>query len=373
MQGRVDFDPAAAFGANGNLAQVYATEMRSLDAALAVAADGAALQRVAADMRAMVRGALDVLPAEYLTRLISALSDALAERVLALACEDARLDHSQWCWIALGSEGRQEQTFASDQDNAIIFADCDNPDAQREHLLPLALNVNLMLADCGFPLCRGQIMASNPELCLSLQEWKARFLEWMIEGDMNALLNATIFFDFRHLYGARGLAQSLRNWLSVNARDNPRFLLQMSENAMGREPPLGLLRSFVVEKGGDFPGTIDLKLQAATLFVDAARVLALACGSDASNTADRLRQAAQAQLLEAGEVESCIAAFYSIERLRLKIQQASEARGESMHNHVDPKALDPAERKILLNALQQARMLQQRVRHIAPGSSLRMY
>ncbi|QAU34756.1 DUF294 nucleotidyltransferase-like domain-containing protein [Janthinobacterium sp. 17J80-10] len=369
MQDSVDFDPAAAFGNDRDGAHAFAIEMRSLDAALAAASDGAALQRVAAEMRALVHRAFDALPAEFLTRLISALSDALTQRVIALACAEARQGQPHWCWIALGSEGRQEQTFSSDQDNAIIFADGDNPDAQRELLLPLALRVNLMLADCGFPLCRGQIMASNPQCCLSLQEWKARFMEWMIEGDTQALLNASIFFDFRLLYGNSTLTGTLGGWLSANAADNPRFLLQMAENALRRQAPLGLLRDFVVERHGDFAGTIDLKLQAATLFVDAARVYGLACGNHASNTADRLRRAAQAAMLEPDEVETWIRAFYFIELLRLKCQHASAARGEAMHNHVAPAQLAKSERHALLDALQQARALQQCLAHAHLGGA----
>lgn len=366
-----DFDADAAFANDHAAARAFSAELQSLHLALAAAANGKSLQQVAAGMRAVVRRALDVAPAEALTRLISALSDALAQRVIEVACaempQDQRDDLPDWCWVALGSEGRQEQTFASDQDNAIIFADSDNAEARRERLLPLALRVNLMLADCGFPLCRGQIMASNPQCCLSLREWQARFLEWMIEGDAEALLNASIFFDFRALYGNASMALALGDWLSKNAADNPRFLLQMTENTLQRQAPLGLLRDFVVARQGDFAGTIDLKLQAATLFVDAARVYGLACGSHASNTADRLRQAVQSGMLEREEVEASIRAFYFIALLRLKCQHASAMRGEAMHNHVAPAQLANAERRALLHALRQARTLQQHLAHARLG------
>jgi CBS domain-containing protein len=226
-----------------------------------------------------------------------------------------------------------------------------------------------MLADCGFALCAGNIMASNPQCCLSQQEWRGRFSEWMIEGDAQALLNATIFFDFRPLYGEAVQARLLGEWLTSSVADNPRFLLQMSANAMRRDAPLGLLRGFVLEKHGEFAGTIDLKLQAATLFVDAARVFALASHSHVSNTADRLRQAVQARLLEADEAEEWITAFYFIEKLRLQSQHASDARGEPMHNHLDPDLLDASERHDLLNALHKARTLQKRLAQTYLGSA----
>jgi CBS domain-containing protein len=347
---------------------LFSRELERVRLALDAAQDGPALQRIAGDIRALLHGALD-LPAQFLTRMISALNDALTRRVIDLARAEMRMDAPDWCWVALGSEGRQEQTFASDQDNGIIFPDGSNADAQRERLLPLASRINLMLADCGFALCRGNIMASNPECCLSQHEWRARFSEWMIEGDAQALLNASIFFDFRPLYGDAGQSRLLGEWLTANAADNPRFLLQMSENALRRDAPLGILHGFALEKSGEFAGTIDLKLQAATLFVDAARVFALACGSHAGNTADRLRHAAQARLLEADECEAWVEAFYFIEMLRLKCQHASAARGEAMHNHIAPSQLEADERHALLDALHQARALQKSLARTFPGSA----
>jgi CBS domain-containing protein len=123
--------------------------------------------------------------------------------------------HDGLCWMALGSEGRFEQTLNTDQDNAIIF---EVPagmtaDQVREKLLPVARRINETLALCGFPLCRGEIMASNPKWCLSLEEWKRTFNGWIGGGSPESLLNASIFFDFRALYGAEHLAEELRGWL----------------------------------------------------------------------------------------------------------------------------------------------------------------
>jgi CBS domain-containing protein len=358
------FDLDAFFGPeakNVEAGRVFAQELQRVRHSIAAAPDGTDLQRAADGIQALVHRVIEHAPAEPLTRLISTLNDALTRRVIELTCAGTQLDTVRWCWIALGSEGRQEQTLTSDQDNGIIFDDSAPPDALREMLLPLALRINQGLAACGFALCSGQIMASNPKWCLSLQEWRERFLNWIIEGDPQALLNATIFFDLRPLYGARDLAQALADWLAVNASDNPRFLFQMTENALRREAPLGMLRDFVVEKGGEFAGMIDLKHNAATLFVDAARVYSLACGSRVSNTADRLRQATQTHRLEASEVEAWIRAFYFIQTLRLKNQRSRHARGAAMHNHVDPNQLGAADRRALLDALQQARALQKQL------------
>ena len=340
----------------------FASALRSLLRAIATA-DGDGLRRAADSARALEHAGAGAAPAETVTRLISALSDALTRRAIALAMATApaALRARRWCWIALGSEGRQEQTLVSDQDNGIIFEDGPDPDVVRAQLLPLALTINQTLADCGFPLCVGNIMASNPACCLSLHEWRARFSAWIDEGEPQALLNASIFFDLRALAGDMQLGQELSRWTARQASDNPRFLFQMADNALRRRPPLRLLHGFAPEKAGPHAGAIDLKHNAATLYVDAARVFGLGCGAAATNTAARLRLAASARLLDSDEVEEWISCFHLIGTLRLRVQQDSYLQGVPMHNHVCPAQLDAAARRTLLRALRQAGVLQQQL------------
>ena len=104
-----------------------------------------------------------------------------------------------WCWMVFGSEGRVEQGFAPDQDNGLIFQPDREEDADeiRRAFLPFTRAVNLGLDKCGFKLCPGNIMAGNPEWCLSSREWHERFSNWMAMPEPEAILKATIFFDFR--------------------------------------------------------------------------------------------------------------------------------------------------------------------------------
>jgi CBS domain-containing protein len=341
----------------------------TLQREIAAAGDIAALQLAARHIQQLTQCLVEQsLDAQQLTLMISALNDALTRRVIDLCSSGQRIE-AQWCWISLGSEGRQEQTLSSDQDNGIIFQGDAPAEQIRAQLLPLARRINEALDACGFPLCSGDIMASNPRWCLSLTEWQQHFDSWIVEGNPQALLNASIFFDLRPLHGAQHLARELCDKLAREAAQNTRFLFQMAANALRRTPPLGMLRRFIVEKDGPYAGTIDLKLHGATLFVDAARIYALACGVSASNTAQRLRLAAQAEHLHPGDVEEWIAAFYVIQLLRLKQQHSHYADLVQMHNHVDPNRLDALDRAALKDALRQARSLQQRLELDFPGSS----
>ncbi|MBZ0145773.1 MAG: DUF294 nucleotidyltransferase-like domain-containing protein [Rhodocyclaceae bacterium] len=326
------------------------------------AKDLAALQSCSRDIRSMADAMLrQGVAADQLTHLISTLNDLLTLRIIELTHDEFDLPQVRWCWIALGSEGRYEQTLSTDQDNGIIF-DADGEDAGRirETLLPFASAVNNKLDACGFPLCKGGIMAGNPEWCLSLEEWRGRFSKWIQMPEPKALLNASIFFDFRPLYGDEDLSHDLREWLLGISGKATLFLRLMSENALQCAPPLGMIRDFVYDNNKDFPHTIDLKMYGSRPFVDAARIFALANNLAMTGTAQRLRGAAEATNLGA-DVEAMIDGFYFIQLLRLRHQQdLSDGNGGA--NRIDPDKLNELDRHILKEAFKQARKLQDKLR-----------
>ena len=216
-----------------------------------------------------------------------------------------------WCWLALGSEGRGEQTFATDQDNALLFAAGEAADAARirERLLAFSRDVNAGLDALGFPLCLGNVMASNPDLCRSIDEWKDKFLGWILEPTPEALLNANIVFDFRPLYGDTTLCDALRSWLFGHTQASPMFLRFMVQNALDVEPPLGLIRTFVVDDEPGIKGTLDLKTRGTRLFVDCARIFALSLGIADTGTAARLRRAGERLQVARRHVDATIEAL----------------------------------------------------------------
>ncbi|MDD5364975.1 MAG: DUF294 nucleotidyltransferase-like domain-containing protein [Gallionellaceae bacterium] len=294
--------------------------------------------------------------AEQLTQIISTLNDLLTTRIIELELQDSPVRDIEFCWMALGSEGRFEQTLNTDQDNGIIFCVQEGGDANalRAVLLPFARRVNLALAECGFPLCNGEVMASNPKWCLSLKEWKATFANWIDHGAPMDLLHSTIFFDFRPLYGTGRLAGELRDWLREAARKNSRFLHQLAVNALRNRPPLGLVRDFVTGDGH----TLDLKLNGITPFVDAARIFSLANGGRQTNTAGRIRELAENKFLREQDAEAYIEAFLFIQLLRLRLHHDQCEQDIPLTNKADPDSLNHLDRRILKEAFRQARKLQ---------------
>ena len=326
------------------------------------AGDLPSLQACAREIRGMALTLLGQgVSAEQLTHLISTLNDLLTLRIIELTHDEFELPQVKWCWIALGSEGRYEQTLSTDQDNGIIFdADGADVEAVRASLLPFADAVNRKLDACGFPLCQGGIMASNPEWCLSQEEWRAKFSWWLHAPEPTALLNATIFFDFRPLYGDEELSSMLREWLLEATSKAALFLRLMSENALQCQPPLGMIRDFVFDNNKEFPHTIDLKMYGSRPFVDAARIYSLGHGVALTGTAQRLRGAAEVTSFGSG-VEAMIDGFYFIQLLRLRHQH--ELHGEEGGaNRINPDDLNELDRHILKEAFKQARRLQEKLR-----------
>jgi CBS domain-containing protein len=342
--------------------------MRNITQSVKLARDVTALQRAARDIALLTDNLLaQGAAAEPLTHTITALNDILTRRLFELVLPGFGLDDIDACWLSVGSEGRREQTVATDQDNAIVFS-CDPAatEATRQRLLEFARAANDGLAALGFPLCPGNIMASNPEHCLTLTEWRGRFAGWMREPTPAALLGANIFFDFRPLAGNFKLADELRRWLDATSGENRLFLRMLVANALQAEPPLGWIRTFRTEEG-EFAGTLDLKTHGTRIFVDAARAFALALGLSETNTSQRIRMAGRRLNRDERDITATVDAYHFLQLLRLRAQRggldgvnAGEGDDKARQglNRIDPYALNEVDQRMLREAFRQARALQ---------------
>lgn len=325
---------------------------------LASARDCETLVQLAPEIRdvaaAMIR---DDAGGGPVARTLSALAGALSVRAIQLIAARSRLPSAPWSWIALGSEGRGEQTLLTDQDNGIVFsaADASETRALRPLFMTFASEVNQLLAACGFPLCEGGIMAGNAACCLSLAEWQERFADWVRKPEPQALLNATIFFDLRALYGNAGLVMALQQYLARLTAGADAFLRMLADNALAAEPPLGILRDFAAKDG-----VVDLKKFGSRIFVDAARILGIGCPHP--GTVSRLRYAVEAGALMLDESEAAQNAFHHLQRIRLLGQQRSISSQTPTSNLVAPERLNSFDRQVLYESLKHARLLQQRLK-----------
>lgn len=305
-----------------------------------------------------------------LTQIIARLNDNITRRVIEIVLKD-HPGAPKFVWLAFGSEGRSEQTLKTDQDNGIIFH-CPKKDKAhkiRKQLLSIATMINQALEQCGFPLCPGNIMASNPECCMSLDEWQSRFSRWIEQGTPEHLLRANIFFDFRPLYinGKKKVysnaqlheyTDQLNTFLLNMTHRNSRFRLQMAQNALRIRPPLGLFRDFQLINNNEHPHALDLKLNGLTPFVDAARIISLKYQINAKGTHERFQAAVDMKVLKQRDVDAWIEAYDFIQLLRMKQHKEQVQQGVPLHNYIDPDTLNELNRRILKESFRQATKLQ---------------
>jgi CBS domain-containing protein len=239
----------------------------------------------------------------------------------------------------------------TDQDNALVYADPANPEeAERAErwLGTLAERANLALAEVGFALCKGEIMARNPKWRRPLSGWTETFRRWILEPEAHALMEAGIFFDLRGLHGDMTLVRRLEAEIAGALMEQRSFLPLLAANALTSGPPLAsLLRRLVAGLSGG-RDAFDVKRRGLRPLVDVARVFAMQLRYlDSANTSDRLQHATRA-LPEMGRAaENALEAYRYLSQFRFSRHLRSVERGEMPDNNVSLSALNETQQNML--------------------------
>ncbi|PSF05354.1 cyclic nucleotide-binding protein [Marinobacter fuscus] len=294
-------------------------------------------------------------------KIITTLNDVTVRRVLELNLQ--KYDPGiPFTWLTFGSEGRQEQTLLTDQDNGILFETPEGmtEDQVREKLLPFARTVNDELAECGFTLCKGNIMASNPKLCLSQKEWDDWFIRFIDASTPQNLVYSSIFLDMRAVFGPTEPLQQLLEHVLERIRNNALFQKMLAGNALQRKPPLTMFRNFRY-LNDEKKHSLDLKRQGLAPFVESVRVFALAHGIAEANTLERIDTLARKGVFDAKDANAWKEAYSLIQAIRMRAHQDMLDSGEALTNYIDPDDLNPLDRRILRESFRQAQRLQQKL------------
>jgi CBS domain-containing protein len=290
-----------------------------------------------------------------ITGLISTINDTIIERAVQLGVQKVFGDEStDYCWLNLGSEGREEQLLRTDQDNAIIIADAHAD--QKERYLELGAFVNDILIQCGFVACPAEIMARNPAYCITLSEWQQLFDRWIRTPEPMALMNSTIFFDFRGGEGNAELVNNLESYLVEQIRANEIFLSHLAANALQNPPPLSFFKGFVVERSGEHKDDFDIKKRAMMPLSDAARVLTLGHGvTHIKSTMGRFRKLAELEPKNAALYEDAVQAYGILMRNRA----LSGLQNQDSGRFVKVESLNKLQKQLLKNAFFPIKELQE--------------
>lgn len=294
-------------------------------------------------------------------KIITTLNDVTVRRVLELNIKknDPGIPFT---WLTFGSEGRQEQTLLTDQDNGILFQTPDGmtEDQVREKLLPFARVVNDELAECGFTLCKGNIMASNPKLCLSEREWDDWFIRFIDASTPQNLVYSSIFLDMRPIFGPTDSLERLLERVLTRIGNNELFQKMLAGNAFQRKPPLTMFRNFRYVTDGK-KHNLDLKRQGLAPFVESVRVFALANGIKNANTLERMDELVKAGVFDEKDANAWKDAYSLIQAIRMRAHQEMLDKGEELTNYINPDDLNPLDRRILRESFRQAQRLQQKL------------
>ncbi|HSL85120.1 MAG TPA: DUF294 nucleotidyltransferase-like domain-containing protein [Thermoanaerobaculia bacterium] len=279
----------------------------------------------------------------YLCRAICAAADALTRRLTDLAHGQLGPPAVPWAFLALGSQGRGEQTLLADQDSALVFAVPPGADerALQESFLAMAQRVGEWLEQAGYPSCKGGMVAANPRWCRSLEGWQRHLREWIRQPEPQSRLEFASFFDFRCVAGDPSLAQCLRDFVREELAHAPAFFPLLARDVVSYRPPTGLFGGL-----GSHSGGIDTK-DAAAAIENLVRLYALQRGLEETGTFDRLRRLAEVGVLSAtggGELEQ---AYDFVMTLRLRRQEDRLRAGQPADNEVDPRSLNRLEEALL--------------------------
>jgi CBS domain-containing protein len=289
--------------------------------------------------------------ASHLTRVVAEINDRLVSKIFTLAHQKLGPAPTAYCWLVLGSEGRREQTFKTDQDNALIYAD-DADNAAGEYFDRLTGFVNDALKQCGYPDCEGGYMATNPRWRQSLSHWQSTFGKWISEGELHATEDALIFFDMRPVAGDHKLFQVLaehnREYLKVAGF----FKSILASVSLEHKPPLGFFRTFILEHSGEHKQGLDLKMYGTGPIVNAARLFALDTGIEATNTLDRLEGLRKLSYLDDALLHDSQHSFEFLTLLRLEQQLQQSRVGKPMSNYITPEKLTPLQKNMLKDTFQ---------------------
>ncbi|MGC9343087.1 MAG: DUF294 nucleotidyltransferase-like domain-containing protein [Bacteroidales bacterium] len=274
---------------------------------------------------------------ESFTRIITLINDAVHKRIIELAIEDVGTPPCRYTFMVMGSEGRKEQTLATDQDNAIIIEDLGNKassEKAKSYFLDLAEKINKDLHSVGYQYCHGEFMARNPKWTLDINEWKKQFSDWINNSNPNDILEASIFFDFRFVHGDVSLVEELRKHVHETTRNKSVFFYHLAQSVLKFKPPLNIFGNIVSNDPDADELNLDIK-KVLLPVISFVRLYAIREGIDETGSMERARQLFSGKVIEKDIYEEISHSFSFMTYLRLRSQVNSITQDEAPGNLIN--------------------------------------
>lgn len=281
--------------------------------------------------------------------ILTAVSDAVAARLIIMAEQQLGPAPAPYCWLGFGSQGRGEQLLGADQDNGLVISD----EVKKEELpwfKSLADFVCNGLNECGYRFCPGDIMAKTDQWRQPLAGWQQLVDSWTRTPTADALMRVSIFFDLRCIHGDASLGKALQEHMLKQVKGNSIFFAALAENALDTAPPIGIFRRFVVERNGEHRDALNVKKRGLMPIIDCVRIHALANQLPEVNTIERLRALAKCKAMTINDSRNLEDAYRVIMQIRVNEQARQLMGGEAVSNYLKPERLSKLVKEQLRDA-----------------------
>lgn len=303
--------------------------------------------------------------ARNITRITSMISEAVLLKFIEFAISQLGEPPARFAFLSLGSDGREEQTLATDQDNALIYEDVEEERREqvRSYFLSLSEKVCTWLDQAGYIFCKGEVMAMTPQWCQPISVWKEYFSSWITESKPKDLLEVSIFFDFRCMYGEKELVVELRDHITRRVANRDAFFYQLAQNALLFKLPVDFFGNISVESGGEHADTFNIK-HVIALIVGYARIYAITFALEETNTLQRLDRL-KTQSFIGKELHDDISEAYNyLMQIRFAHQVSRMDKGLAPDNHISLDELNYMEKSALKKIFSHVGNLQKKLNAI---------
>ena len=273
----------------------------------------------------------------YITKLLSTLNLKIYKKVFEMCVDESLRD--KCALIVMGSEGREEQTLKSDQDNALIIKDKYDISLFEEPMMKL----NKYLLELGFPKCSGNVMVSNEYWRRDVSGYKELIDEFSHSMSDESVKNLSVFLDAKCVAGDEKLLDELLNYLHRTFTSRDDVLAHIAKAVLNFETPLSLFCGFVLQK--EHQDRLDLKKGGIFALVHGIRTLSLAYEIKATNTIERIKELNNQGIIDKTFATELIESFDTLSAIRLKAMLEAKTMDES--NYINPKNLEKIQRDLL--------------------------
>ncbi|MBN2808760.1 MAG: hypothetical protein JXR80_04630 [Deltaproteobacteria bacterium] len=289
--------------------------------------------------------------------LITYYRHRLTEKVIAIVSRKLAPMPCDFTWFNMGSDGRREQTFFTDQDNALVY-EVDGSQEIDDYFENFAGEVVKALDQVGFALCSGNIMPSNPDWRGSLANWQRKMDEVFHDQSQDNLLRVIILMDVTYCTGSVTLGQKMIDKVHQMIHDNFGALMVMARSAVLSSVALTMFKKFRLEKSGEHSGMFNVKLFGWAPLIMTARVFALKYGHTDTNTVVRIKRLEAQKHFDVELSRNLQNAYRILARAKMVSQVEAIVSGRKYDYYLDPANLNKSGQDELRQALISVETLQ---------------